>query len=71
MFKNSVPTSKKTKPFTITKIKWLMLLREITTVYSENHTKPLNTVCVTEFYSIWYIQMPVVSKQLTSKHELD
>jgi hypothetical protein len=29
----------------MTKINWLMLFKEINTVYSENHTKPINTLC--------------------------
>jgi hypothetical protein len=36
MFMNSVLTSKKT-PVTITEIDWLILFKEIITVYSENH----------------------------------
>jgi hypothetical protein len=39
IFKNSVRTTKKTQHFTITKINWLTLFREIIAVYSENHTK--------------------------------
>jgi hypothetical protein len=35
--------AKKTKHFSITKINWLMLLREIIIVYSENHMEPINT----------------------------
>jgi hypothetical protein len=42
LFKNSVRTSKRTPNFTITKIKLLMLFKEIITVYSENHAKPIN-----------------------------
>jgi hypothetical protein len=45
IFKNSVCTSKKTQHFTITKINWLMLFEEIMPVYSENHTRPINTKC--------------------------
>jgi hypothetical protein len=37
--KESVRTEKKTQHFTITKINWLMLFREIKAVYSENRTK--------------------------------
>jgi hypothetical protein len=33
-----------TQLFTITKIKWLTLFKEIT-VYSENHSIPINTLC--------------------------
>jgi hypothetical protein len=42
LFKNSVRTSKRTPHFTITKINWLMLFKEIITVYSdcESHTNP-------------------------------
>jgi hypothetical protein len=42
LFKNSVRTSKRTPHFTITKITWLTLFKEVITVYSENHTKPIN-----------------------------
>jgi uracil DNA glycosylase len=41
--KNSVRTAKKTPHFTITKINWLTLFKEIIAVYSENHTKHINT----------------------------
>jgi hypothetical protein len=41
LFKNSVRTSKRTPHFTITKINWLMLFKEITAVYSGNHAEPL------------------------------
>jgi hypothetical protein len=44
-YKNSVRTAKKTQHFTITKINWLTLFKEIIAVYSENHTKPINTHC--------------------------
>jgi hypothetical protein len=43
IFKNLVRTSKRTPHFTITKINWLMLFKEIIAVYSENHKKPINT----------------------------
>jgi hypothetical protein len=45
IFKNFVPTSKKTHRVCITKINWLMLFREIIAVYSENHTEPIHTLC--------------------------
>jgi hypothetical protein len=45
LFKNSVRTSKRTPHFTITKINWLTLFKEIIAVYSENDTKPINTKC--------------------------
>jgi hypothetical protein len=41
LFKNSVRTSKRTPHFTITKINWLTLFKEMFTVYSENHAKPI------------------------------
>jgi hypothetical protein len=44
IFKHLVPTSKKTQHF-ITEISWLMLFKEIITVYSEDHTKPTDTLC--------------------------
>jgi hypothetical protein len=43
LFKNSVRTSKRTPHFTITKINWLTLFKEIIAVYSEKHAKPINT----------------------------
>jgi hypothetical protein len=43
IFKNSVRTAKKTPHFTITKINWLTLLKEMIAVYTENHTKHINT----------------------------
>jgi uncharacterized protein YktB (UPF0637 family) len=36
LFKNSVRTSKRTPHFTITKINWLTLFKEIIAVYSDN-----------------------------------
>jgi hypothetical protein len=44
IFKNSVRAAKKTQLFTITKINWLTLFKEIIAVYSEKHTKPINTL---------------------------
>jgi hypothetical protein len=38
-FKNSVRTAKKTLHFTVTKINWLTLFKEIIVVYSEKRTK--------------------------------
>jgi hypothetical protein len=46
IFKNSVRTTKKTLHFTITKINWLTLFKEIIAVYSENLTKHTNILCV-------------------------
>jgi hypothetical protein len=37
IFKNSVRTSKRTPHFTITKIDWLMLFKELIDVYNEKH----------------------------------
>jgi hypothetical protein len=45
MFKNSVRTAKKTQHFTNTKINWLTLFEETISVYTENHTKHITTVC--------------------------
>jgi hypothetical protein len=56
LFKNSVHTSNGTPNFTITKINWLMLFKEIITVYSESHAKPINTKCsITDCQSRWFI----------------
>jgi hypothetical protein len=43
LLKNSVRTSKGTPHFTVTQINWLTLFKEMTAVYSENHTRPINT----------------------------
>jgi hypothetical protein len=54
--KNSVRTSKRTTNFTITKINWLMLFKEIIAVYNENHAKPINTkYSITDCQSRWFI----------------
>jgi hypothetical protein len=42
LFKNPVRTSKRTPHFTITKINWLTLFKEIIAVCSENNAKPIN-----------------------------
>jgi hypothetical protein len=42
LFKNPVRTSKRTPHFTIAKINWLMLFKEIIAVYSKNHTKSIS-----------------------------
>jgi hypothetical protein len=41
LFKNLVRTSKRTPHFTITKINWLMLFKEIIAVYSEKYTNSI------------------------------
>jgi hypothetical protein len=46
LFKNSVRTSKRTPYFTITKINWVMLFKEIIAVYSENHAKPIQNAAL-------------------------
>lgn len=38
IFEELILTAKKTQHLTITKIKWLTLFKEMTDVYSENHT---------------------------------
>jgi hypothetical protein len=56
LFKNSVRTSKRTPHFTITKINWLTLFKEIIAVYNENHTKPISTKCnITDCQGRWFI----------------
>jgi hypothetical protein len=44
IFKHPVLTTKKTQRVSMTTINWLMLLKEIIAVYSENHTNPTNTL---------------------------
>jgi hypothetical protein len=56
LFKNPVRTSKRTPTFTITKINWLTLFKEIIAVYSENNAKPINAKCsITYCQSRWFI----------------
>jgi hypothetical protein len=55
LFKNSVRTSKRTPTFTITKINWLMLFKEIIAVYSENHAKPNTKWSITDCQCTWFI----------------
>jgi hypothetical protein len=43
LYKNPVRTSKRTPHFTITKINWLTLFKEIIAVHNEDHTKHINT----------------------------
>jgi hypothetical protein len=43
VLKNPGRTSNRTPHFTITKIKWLMLFKEIIDVYSENRIESINT----------------------------
>jgi hypothetical protein len=42
ILKNPGRTSKRTSHFTIIKINWIMLFKEVIPVYSENRTKPIN-----------------------------
>jgi hypothetical protein len=42
LFKNSVRTSKRTQPFTITNIILLTLFKEIDHVYTYYHAEPIN-----------------------------
>jgi hypothetical protein len=44
IFKHSVRTSKRTQRFTITKINWLTLFKEIIAIYSENHMNAIKTL---------------------------
>jgi hypothetical protein len=43
LFKNPARTSKRTPHFTIAKINWLTLFKEIIAVYSKSDTKYINT----------------------------
>jgi hypothetical protein len=44
IYKNSLPFSQKTHPSSVAKIKNLILVRKIYSVYLENHRKYTNTV---------------------------
>jgi hypothetical protein len=66
LFKISVRTSKRTPHFTITTINWIILCKEIITIYSENHTKPINIKCsITDCLSRWFIYLLLGLKGLT------
>jgi hypothetical protein len=43
---NSAPIAEITKHFSITKINWIRLFREIITVYLQNHVNSIYTLCV-------------------------
>jgi hypothetical protein len=56
LFKNPVRTSKRTPYFTITKINWLTLFKEIIAVYSENNAKTINIKgSINDCQSRWFI----------------
>jgi recombinational DNA repair protein (RecF pathway) len=49
IFKNSVRTAKKTQLFTITKINWLTLFKEIIAVYCKsNHAHKMNYLLLSQ-----------------------
>jgi hypothetical protein len=68
ILKISVPTSKKTQRLSMTQINWLMPFREITAVFSENHTKPIDIHrgqnSVANCQSKWYIHLALGLKGL-------
>lgn len=43
LFKDSVHPSNRTPLFTVAKIRWLMVCKEIITAFNKNHTDPINT----------------------------
>jgi hypothetical protein len=43
IFKKSVRAGNKSQQFTIKKIRWLRMFKEINPACSENYTKPINT----------------------------
>jgi hypothetical protein len=46
IYKDSVPAAKKMQPTVpLQRYYWLTFFKEIIPVYSENHTKPINTIC--------------------------
>jgi hypothetical protein len=49
LFKNSVRTSKRTPHFTITKINWLTLFKEVIGVYIETQTRPVHNAQLLAF----------------------
>jgi hypothetical protein len=70
IFKNLARTSKRTPDFTITKINWLMLFKEVIAVYTENHMKSTHTkYTVTDNYRRWYINLPLGFKWVMSGTE--
>jgi hypothetical protein len=68
IFKNLVRTAKKTQLFTIKKINWLTLFKEMIPVYSENRTKPMNTKwTVIDCWSRWDVWLPLGFKELNAQ----
>jgi hypothetical protein len=68
LFKNSVRTSKRTPYFTITKINWLTLFKEIITVH---HAKLINTkFSINDCQSRWFIYLLLGLRGLTCSQEL-
>jgi hypothetical protein len=53
----------------IKKISWSMLFREITVVYSENHRKPINTLCGQNTVIEWKNRWVQYHCALKSKHK--
>jgi hypothetical protein len=53
IFKNSARTSRRTQHFTIRKINWLMIFKEIIAV--ENHTKHIDTKYSVKMRVLWAI----------------
>jgi hypothetical protein len=64
LFKNSVRTSKRTPHFTIAKINWLTLFKEIILISSEDYTKPKNTKYSVTDYDCWGLYLPLGFKGL-------
>jgi hypothetical protein len=65
LFKNSVRTAKKTPHFTITKINWLTLFKEIIAAYTENHTKQKMQTYILS--SMWHKFLPLGFKKVYIK----
>jgi hypothetical protein len=69
LFKNSARTPKRSPNFTITSINFLTLFKEIITVYSENHAKPINTKrSITDCQSRWLIYHNIYTHTHTHTH---
>jgi hypothetical protein len=71
LFKNSVRTSKRTPYFTITKINWLMLFKEIIAVYSEHYKQHMHTErSFNDCRRRWYIYLLLGLKRLSSVNKI-
>jgi hypothetical protein len=44
LLNNEAHAADRTQHFTVTNVNWFMMLEEVITLYSENNTRPINTL---------------------------